>query len=270
MKHLQKPIFPLLILILILSAFGYREFANSYTQTEKEILKYSYEQNQTIKNDFLDRIKDKKMENLEKIYSETAKKYFVNDAKIEELQLTTAFQHYVEKVSKVDSTIAKNYQNFVFEKGRTDSEINDFYFDTDSYLQAFHYSRFEVQLAQMYYEDVKTLIDKFSLSPYNLKIEDAKIIPIIIPKRKDDKFTGEYHIETLTCFPFEKQRAKIIFPKNIETTFDENGFIVIPKELRKGENTRFNILVPLACGKDTILSITMDFEYRKKYFEDEK
>ncbi|AFM05203.1 hypothetical protein Fleli_2850 [Bernardetia litoralis DSM 6794] len=190
--------------------------------------------------------------------------------KIEELQLTTAFQNYVEKASKIDSTIAKNYQNFVFEKGRTDSEIIDFYFDTDSYLQAFHYSRFEVQLAQMYYEDVKTLIDKFSLSPYTLNIEDAQIIPIIFPKRKDDKFTDEYRIETLTCFPFEKKKAKIVFPENIKTTFDENGFIIIPKELRKGKDTRFDILVQLACGKDTILNINLNSESRKKYFANEK
>jgi hypothetical protein len=302
MKHLQKPILPLLILILILSAFGYREFVEDYTKTEKEILKYSYEQNQTIKNDFLYRIKDKKrrsfeeFENesiclkddfdkktagLEKIYLETLKNYFVSDEKIKEfnqnskenyspkipnietLQLSTAFQNYVEKISKVDSTLAENYQNFVFEKGKTD-------FDADFYLQAFHYSRFEVQLAQMYYEDVKTLIDKFTLSPYNLKIEDAKIIPYIIPERKNNEFTGEYRIETVTCFPFDKQKAKLVFPENIETTFDENGFIIIPKEFRKGEQARFGVRIPMACGKDTVLSIKMGFDHRKKYFDNEK
>lgn len=311
MKYLQKPIFPLVVLILILSAFGYREFLEDYTKTEKEILKYSYEQNQIIKNEFLDRIKDKKkgayqefqyerlavclkedfnkkMNSLEKAYSQTATKYFVSEEKIKEfnqnskenyspkipntekLQLKTAFQNYVEKASKVDSAFAKNYQNFVFEKGKTDTQINDFYFDTDSYLQAFHYSRFEAQLAQLYYEDVKILLDKFALSPYNLDINDAKIIPILIPSLKNDKPTGEYHIEIVTCFPFDKQKAKIVFPENVETTFDENGFISIPKELRKGNLTRFGIRVPLACGKDTILNITMDFEYRKKYFNDEK
>ncbi len=311
MKHLQKPIFPLLILILILSAFGYREFVEDYTKTEKEILKYSYEQNQIIKNGFLGRIEekkrrayaefqnqrlaiclkedfDKKMNGLEKAYLETIKSYFVSEERIKEfnqnseekyspkipntekLQLKTAFQNYVEKASKLDSAIAKTYQNFVFEKGKTDAQINNFYFNTDSYLQSFHYSRFEIQLAQLYYEDVKILLDKFVLSPYQLDIEDAKIIPIIIPSFKNEKPTGEYRIETVTCFPFEKQRAKIVFPENVETTFDENGFIIIPKELRKGDNTRFSIRVPLACGKDTILNINMDFEYRKKYFNDEK
>ncbi len=311
MKHLQKPFFPLIILILILSAFGYREFVEDYTKTEKEILKYSYEQNKNLKNDFLSRIEknkretheysqailtsicskkelDKKMDGLEKAYSETTKRYFVSEEKIKEsnqnskenyspkipnineLQLSTAFQNYVEKVSKIDSAIAKSYQNFVFEKGKTDAQINDFYFDTDSYLQSFHYSRFEIQLAQMYYEDVKVLLDKFVLAPYNLDINDAKTVPYIVPERKDGKFTDKYRIETVNCFPFDKEKTKIVFPKNVKTTFDENGFIIIPKELRKGDNARFSILVPLACGKDTVLSVVMDFEYPKKYFNDEK
>ena len=310
MQHLQKTIFPFIILILILSAFGYREFSNRYTETEKEILKYNYEQNQTIKKEFLERIKDKKrradedfkaqgfttclkeefdkkINSLEKVYLETVKNYFVNEQKmkefnqnseknyspkipnIEDLRLKTAFQNYVKNASKIDSIIAQNYQNFVFEKNRTNSEINDFYFDTDSYLQTFHYSRFEVQLAQMYYEDVKTLIDNFTLAPYNIDMEDARIIPFIIPSFKDKKPTGEYRIETVTCFPFEKQKAKLVFPENIKTTYDENGFIVIPKELRKGNNARFGVRMPLACGKDTVLSVTIDFTGHEKYFKNE-
>ncbi|WP_041264057.1 hypothetical protein [Bernardetia litoralis] len=120
MKHLQKPIFPLFILVLILSAFGYREFLQDYTKTEKEILKYSYEQNQTIKNEFLSRIGDKKrqtfgkfkngelaiclkddfdrkIENMEKIYLETVKKYFIHDGKNRRVTTYNSFSKLCRK-----------------------------------------------------------------------------------------------------------------------------------------------------------------------------
>ena len=311
MKLIQKPIFPLFILTLIVSAYGYREFIKEYNDTEKQILKYSYEQNQGIKNEFLDRIAksrrtlqdeieerltsiclkeefDNKIQKLETVYTETLKNYFVSETEIqsfnqntkeknlvkipntEKLKFQTAFQSYAKRVSKIDSAIAQTYQNFEFEKGRTDKEINDFYFDTDEYLQAFHYSRFEIQLAQMYYDDVKILIDKFALAPFNLDIKDAKVIPYIIPTKKDGKFTDEYRIETVTCFPFDREQTKVVFPKDMKTVFDENGFIVIPQEYRTGDSTRFDVQFPIDCGRDTTISTFIYFEIYKEHFTNEK
>ncbi|WP_291725436.1 hypothetical protein [Bernardetia sp.] len=311
MKLLQKPILPLFILILIASAFVYRDFIKDYNDTEKQILKYSYEQNQGIKQEFLRRVEqnkrrledeiegrmiticlneefDGKIKQLNEVYAQTVKNYFVSKDKIlefnknsdykylnkipklKELQLQTAFQYYIKEVSKVDSTIAQTYQDFVFEKGRSDQEIYDFYFDTDKYLQAFHYSRFEIELAQMYYDDVKVLVDKFSLAPFNLDIKDAKVVPFIIPTIKDEKFTDEYSIETITCFPFDRQNTKVVYPKGMETVFDENGFIVIPKEYRKDSLARFEVQFPIDCGRDTTLGIVIDFKTYNEYFNDEK
>lgn len=308
MKHLKSPYFPLFILLIILSAFGYRSFFDAdYTQTEKEIFALNYHQNLGLRQEYANLAQrtqknaqgkfreeggeqndcaremykslEIKMNNLSKIYEGIHLNYFEKtkvELKEEEFppklsnpKVVTAINEYVQKVSKLDSSLANNYKDFVFEEGMTDKELDDFYFDTDDYLRAFHYSRFEVELSKMYYEDIKQLSQNYFLYPLPMKIEDAKVVPYVWYDRSSNLDKGKYTIKTMSVFSFDKLKSRLVYPKNIETEFDENGFIIIPKEFQKGVQL-FQVKIPILCDRDTTLGIKIDFDYRDTYYKNEK
>lgn len=182
------------------------------------------------------------------------------------LKVVTAFNEYVQKVSALDSSLAKRYQDFVFEEGMTNKELDDLYFNTDDYLRAFHYSRFEAELATLYYEDTKLLSRKYFLLPLDLKIEDIKVVPYVHYKTGKDK---PYYVSTMSIVPFDKENTRLVYPENIETKFDENGFIIIPKEFRKGIQ-KFEVRLPTLFQSDTSFVIVQDFDYLNTYYKYEK
>lgn len=245
----------------------------------------------TKENDYVKKIYarfNKQRDELQKIYQETHNNYFEeprfklveekvksNPKYTEErtvvefpnLKVVTAFNEYVKKVSALDSSLSKHYKDFVFEEGMTNEELDDFYFDTDDYLRAFHYSRFEAQLATLYYEDAKLLSRKYFLFPLDLKAEDIKVVPYVHYEKGKDK---PYYITTMSVVPFDKENTRIVYPENVETKFDENGFIIVPKEFRKGIQL-FSVKIPtLLKGRDTIFSIKQDFDYLNTYYKDEE
>ena len=220
-----------------------------------------------------------KMDSLSKIYESIHLNYFENPRielreeeiepntkevlpkfppKVPNLKIASIFQEYIKKVSELDSSLASSYKNFVFEEGMTEEQLYDFYFDDDDYLRAFHFSRFEAQLANMYYEDSKQLTQSYFLYPLDLKIEDAKVVPYIDYHSN----LGKYSIAATTVFPFNKQKSTLIYSENIETKFDENGFIIFPKEFQKGIQ-QFGVRIPLLNGNDTTLTMKIDFDYKK-------
>ncbi|AFM03534.1 hypothetical protein Fleli_1096 [Bernardetia litoralis DSM 6794] len=306
MKYLKKPHLPIFILFVLLSAFGYNEFIKEkYTKQEKMILIHGYEQNIGLKNIHLDLVyrleqdaernlleqgsdscaKENysnfkhKIEKLEQIRIRTFDSCFnnkttinINDGnedifvpKINTPKIATAFYDYVDRVSKLDTMFARKYKDFVFEEGMNDEQINDFYFDTDDYLRAFHFARFEAQLSKMYYEDTKLLLRQNFVAPYGLKIEEAKDIPFIMPERNKKAKKNEYNISSITAFPFDKS-ARLIYPEGVTTSFDENGFIIIPKEYRTGRQ-KFQVKFPVGCDRDTIFNIDIDFEGIEKFYK---
>ncbi len=317
MKYLQNLYFPTAILLLLLTFFGYKTFFDSqYSETEKEIFGYNYNQNIGLKQEYTElaarawssvgrhfeesgveenndvkkihtRFK-KQRDELQKIYQEIHNTYFEeprfelvkekvksNPKYTEErtvvefpnLKVVTAFNEYVKKVSALDSSLLKRYQDFVFEEGMNNEKLDNFYFDTDDYLRAFHYSRFEAQLATLYYEDAKLLSRKYFLFPLDLKAEDIKVVPYVHYQKGKEK---PYYVTTMSVIPFDKQNTRIVYPENIETKFDENGFIIVPKEFRKGIQL-FSVKIPtLLKGGDTIFSIKQDFDYLNKYYKDEE
>ncbi|WP_375562407.1 hypothetical protein ACE193_07620 [Bernardetia sp. OM2101] len=297
MKYLKKPHLPIFILFILLSGFGYSEFIKEkYTNQEKMILIKGYEQNMFLRDSYLHlsyRLEDNtkenlliqqgdkcavknyselelKLEKLREVCFETLKICFDNKItdeaneknysplKINNPKVVTAFYDYIDKVSKLDTIFAKKYQDFVFENGMNDQQINDFYFDTDDYLRVFHYARFEAQLAKMHYEDAKLLTKENYYAPYGLKIEEAKVIPYLSPSRQTNAKESEYIIYESVSFPFDKT-SRIIYPENITTSFDKNGFIIIPKEYRTGEQ-KFKIKLPVGCSRDTIMSVHIIFK----------
>lgn len=301
MKYLKKPHLPIFILSILLSAFGYSEFIKEkYTKQEKMILINGYEQNKGLRNIHLSLVSrvernakdnlleqgnescakekysnfEKKIDKLKEICIEILENHFDNKTKNEEENLpvkinnpkvVTAFYHYIDKVSKLDTIFAKKYKDFVFENGMNDEQINDFYFDTDDYLRAFHFARFEAQFAKMYYEDAKLLLRQNFVAPYGLKIEEAKDIPFVMPARNKKAKKNEYNISSITAFPFDKS-ARLTYPEGITTSFDENGFIIIPKEYRTGRQ-KFQVKFPVGCDKDTIFSIDIDFEGIENFYK---
>ncbi|WP_375559733.1 hypothetical protein ACE193_18670 [Bernardetia sp. OM2101] len=307
MKYLKNPLFPLFILSVILSVFGYNYFFYDYTEIEKSVFSHNYQQNIDLKYEYInlaERTKKEaenkfleegrkenefsektykslktKMDSLGKIYSDIHLNYFEKPRlelreetlpntkevipkfppKVPNIKIVSVFNEYIKKVSELDSSLASSYKNFVFEEGMTDEQLHDFYFDADDYLRAFHYSRFEAQLANMYYEDSKQLTQSYFLYPLDLKIEDAKVVPYI----EHHSNLGKYSIAAMSVFPFNKQKSTLIYSENIETKFDENGFIIFPKEFQKGMQ-QFGVRIPLLNGNDTTLTMKIDFDYKKE------
>lgn len=109
MKHLKNPYFPLAILFIILSAFGYRSFFDTYyTETEKQILGHNYHQNLSLKYEnmsFADKIRRK------------TKDKFMEDGAEENEQAKKMYESVETKMNKLNK-IYENIQTNYFEKPR--------------------------------------------------------------------------------------------------------------------------------------------------------
>ena len=268
----------------------YTELADRAWRGAKGHIKETYGLGKSDATKKLNAHLEKQSERLKNIYKETHEKYFekprvslreletivvegkeVETAKfppkVQSSEIVTAFEVYIKKASALDSALANRYEGFVFEEGMTNAELEDFYFDTDEYLRAFHYSRFEAQLATMYYEDTKLLSRQYLLYPLDLKATDIKVMPYVHydTKKKDN----HYYISTMSVVPFDRETTRLVFPENVETKFDENGFIIIPKEFRTGMQ-KFAVRMKTMDNRDTIFTLKQDFGYLNNYYKDEK
>jgi hypothetical protein len=190
-----------------------------------------------------------------KIIADDFKK--IDFSKQKNISLIPIFEKYIKEAQNVNPILKKRYENFDLENNLTDSELNQIYFSRNELESNYHLARFKAQLLEMYYDDIKFLEQETIISKTETILSNYIIKPYIF---SSGSYTyGAYKdnnvLDLTLLVPFDTTKAKIIFPKNVETRFDEKGFLIIPPSLR---NSGKKLIVGGICGTDSIFYIKED------------
>lgn len=167
-----------------------------------------------------------------------------------EIPIRFVFDSYIKKAIQLDTALAKKYQDFEFEKALSDKEINLKYFSYDSMQTKYHLARFEMQLAEMYSDDIKLLSNIYFLDELESKLSNPVVVPYITNRNE--------RVIVYTVYPFDTLHTKIESPAGLESHFDDRGYLIIPPSLR---NKDIDMTIRINCSADTT------FKY-KNYYEE--
>jgi hypothetical protein len=285
MKNIKKllnplnPILPAFLLLIAFLWFGYADFVKEkYTEEEKIIFKEGIKftdelsdsyQNQTGKEarepygdyeyGFCDEaftelyFTNMKLAKLvEKITADDFDK--IDFSKKTDISLIPIFEKYIKEAQNINTLLQKRYENFDLENNLSNSQINQIYFTRNELESKYHLARFKVQLMEMYYDDIKFLEQETLANPVKGILSNYIIKPYIFSRNFDDDYKNNV-LDLVLLVPFDTTKAKIIFPKNAETRFDEKGFLIIPPSLR---NSGKKLIVGGICGTDSTFYIKED------------
>ena len=273
-KYLLNPILPTFCLLVTFCYIGYDNFfKEKYTEEETKIWNSA---TNNIKN-----LGDTYLENTDRLASnlkyESSYEYCLNQDKIppinsvlikhlrelinenfvqnnfsnpKEIPIRFVFDSYIKKASELDTALAKKYQDFEFEKGLSDKEINLKYFSYDSMQTKYHLARFELQLIEMYSDDIQVLMNIYFLNELKEKLSSPVIVPYITNRSE--------RVVAYTVYPFDTLHTKIESPTGFETRFDDKGYLIIPPSLR---NKDIDMTIRINCSADTT------YKY-KNYYEE--
>ena len=271
---LLNPILPTFCLLVALSWIGYDSFIKEkYTEEEKEVWDSAINEVKILGDNYLEKTyyssRDLKyfssyeyclnaekippvaLELIELIRELENENFDLNDvSKSKEIPVRFVFESYVKRASELDTVLAKKYRNFEFEKGLSDKEIHDKYFSYDSMQSKYHLARFELQLAEMYHDDMQLMINSYFLNKLKEKLSNSVVVPYITNESE--------RVKVYNAYPFDTEHTKIESPAGLETRFDEKGFLIIPPSLR-GKNIDMDIRIK--CSSDTT------YHY-KNYYEE--
>ncbi|WP_338815725.1 hypothetical protein V9L05_22210 (plasmid) [Bernardetia sp. Wsw4-3y2] len=269
MKHIVKiyllnPILPTFFLLVFFCWIGYDNFLKEkYTDAEKKIwnsatnnvrnlgntllentnrlsndLKYQSSYEYCLNQDKIPPINSELVKHLRELINEN---FVQNDfSNPKEIPIRFVFESYVKKASELDTALAKKYKDFEFENGLSDKEINLNYFSYDSMQSKYHLARFEMQLAEMYSDDMKLLANIYFLNELKEKLSNPVIVPYIKNHNKG--------VDIYTVYPFDTEHTKIESPKGLETHFDDRGYLIIPPSLR---GKKIDMDIRIKCSADT-------------------
>jgi hypothetical protein len=289
MKHFKSllnplnPILPAFLLGIAFLWFGYSDFVKrKYTEDKKTIFKEGIEftnglsdsyRHQTIneaKEPYGDYeygfCKDEAFSELyrttrqlDKLVNEIIADDFdkIDFSKQKNISLIPVFEKYIKEAQNVNPILKKRYKNFDLENNLTDSQLNQLYFSRNELESNYHLARFKAQLLEMYYDDIKFLEQETLANPVEGILSNYIIKPQIFDgnRNNNDFFKGKNILHLLLLVPFDTTKAEIIFPKNVETRFDEKGFLIIPPSLR---NSGKKLIVGGICGTDSTFYIKED------------
>ncbi|WP_375560396.1 hypothetical protein ACE193_22275 [Bernardetia sp. OM2101] len=264
--YLLNPILPAFCLLITFCWIGYDNFLKEkYTNKEKKVWDSATNKIKSLGNTYLENT-DRSMRDLKyqssyeyclnqdkipPINSELIKylRELVNEnlvqndfSNLKEIPIRFVFDSYIKKASELDTALAKKYENFVFEKGLSDKEINLNYFSYDSMQTKYHLARFEMQLAEMYSDDMKLLANIYFLNELKEKLSNPVIVPYITNQK------GR-RVVVYTVYPFDTEHTKIESPKGLETRFDDKGYLIIPPSLR---GKKIDMDIRIKCSSDTM------------------
>lgn len=157
-----------------------------------------------------------------KIYNE----YF----SIEELEIQTIFQEYVQEISKIDTLLAQKYQNYTFQNGQSNKKLTEKYLKGKTIETLIHLARVKAELAYINFVSIIILAEEYGY----FKCSDKSINNIFFPTiHKSEK--GNYDVFMVEVAPFMDSTRKSIatkehFQTNVKYHIDEKGFFVIDKE----------------------------------------
>lgn len=280
MKHIIKiyllnPILPTFCLLVAFCYIGYESFfKEKYTEQETKIwnsatnniknlgntylentdrlssrLKYQSSYNYCLNHHKIPPINSELINHLRELVNENFVQGDFSNPK--EIPIRFVFDSYIKKASQLDTALAKKYQDFEFEKGLSDKEINLKYFSYDSMQTKYHLARFEMQLAEMYSDDIKLLGNIYFLDELERKLSNPVVVPYITNR-------NERRVDVYTVYPFDTKHTKIESPAGLETHFDDRGYLIIPPSLR---NKDIDMTIRINCSADTT------YKY-KNYYEE--
>lgn len=272
--YLLNPILPTFCLLMAFCWVGYDSFLKKkYTDEEKKIwnsatnnvrnlgntflentdrlandLKYQSNYEYCLNQDKIPPINSELVKHLGELINEN---FVQNDfSNLKEIPVRFVFDSYIKKASELDTALAKKYKDFEFEKGLSSKEINLKYFSHDSMQSKYHLARFEMQLTEMYSDDMKLLADIYFLNELKEKLSSPVIVPYITNRNE--------RVVVYTVYPFDTQHTKIESPAGLQTHFDDKGYLIIPPSLR---GKKIDITIRIKCSSDTT------FKY-KNYHEE--
>lgn len=256
MKLIKKlnpfnPIFPALCLLIAFAWVGYDSFfGQKYTEEEKNYFGSAIRSMEALSYNYQDDAEELleidwyfgREYCIEEVYYDTQKKakqlgYINSNLTVEnfdkvdftkEISVRSIFESYIKKAKKLDSFLAEKYDNFELENGLSDKQIYLKYFSYDSLQSKYHLARFKVEFARMYYEDVELLLNQRIKGAVEERINNPVAVPYIV------NGTGEIYLNY--CYNFDISHTKIISPKNLETNFNENGHLIIPRSIRNSNS----------------------------------
>ncbi|WP_338762957.1 hypothetical protein WAF17_18655 [Bernardetia sp. ABR2-2B] len=168
--------------------------------------------------------------------------------KEQEILITSAFENYIDKAIKMDSSLKERYQDFTLEDNLSNKELNQLYFSDDTLQNQYHLQRFKTQLAKLYYEDVNFLYQEKVLNPVIAKMSNYSLKPHIF---WDSEYPNSFSVAITYHVPFDTTITKLHSPEGLETKFDKRGFLIIPSELRNKKDRNMKIKINLS-QQDTV------------------
>ncbi|WP_375559246.1 hypothetical protein ACE193_16100 [Bernardetia sp. OM2101] len=154
-----------------------------------------------------------------KIYN----KYF----SIEELEIQTLFQEYVQEISKIDTLLAQKYQNYTFQNGQSNKKLTEKYLKGKTIETLIHLARVKAELAYINFVSIIILAEEYGY----FKCSDKSINNIFFPTiHKSEK--GNYDVFMVEVAPFMDSTRKSIatkehFQTNVKYHINEKGFFII-------------------------------------------
>ncbi len=269
-----QPILPALCLLIAFAWVGYDSFfREKYTEEEKNFFgsaiggiknlghqylndarKITHGLNFEFKREFCidedDVVSYEEAKILDNFVQEFISTQFhtLNFQKNKEIPIHSIFNSYIEKAKEFDPLLAEKYKDFKLENGLSDKEINQIYFSHDTIQNMYHLARFEMQLSKMYHDDIQ-LIMNHNQELFDKKNGNYSVTPYIVNKTSE--------IYTHISYPFDTSYTKLVYPKGIQTKFNEKGHLIIPTSLR---NTNQIIKIHINCLLDTIYSYRYNYE----------
>ncbi len=266
MKYIRKllnplnPILPAFLLLIAFLWFGYSDFVKEkYTENEKMIfkegIKFTDELSESYRkefkkheSDFYDEDylpefalqksylelyeTDRKLDNLTRNVIENNFDK-IDFSKKADISIISIFEKYIKEAKNINLLLRKRYENFDLEDGLNNSQLNQLYFSRDSLESKYHLARFKTQLIKMRADDIKFIRQETITNKVKTILSNYTIQPHIAEGKNNYSTPDSKNILFLTLFvPFDTANTRIVVPKNVETRFDEKGFLIIPLSLR--------------------------------------
>ncbi len=187
----------------------------------------------TIHSRYLEKINKpvSELENKIKFSTKEEKQKFYNQHfSIEDLNIQTLFQEYIQEIIKIDTLIAQKYQNYTFQKGQSNEELTDTYLNGKSIEIFIHVAKIKAELAYLNSTSISLLAEEYGY----FNCTDQAINNIVVPIVSKPK-NGKSYVSIVEIAPFMDSTRKNIatkehFQTNVKYHIDKKGFFVIDEQ----------------------------------------
>lgn len=161
---------------------------------------------------------------------EEKRKLYNKDFSIEDLNIQTLVEEYIQQIIKVDTLIAQKYQNYKFQNGESAEELAKKYLNGKSIEVLIHLARIKAEFSSIYSQSMVLLSEEYGY----FKCSDMAANNVVVPIIRKSK-NGNPHLSIVEIAPFTDSTRKAIatkehFQTNFNYHIDKKGFFVIDEE----------------------------------------